>query len=199
MSKVVIIKYNAGNVQSVIYALNKLGVEPIISDDPDTIKTADKVIFPGVGEASTAMNYLKNRQLDQIITDLKQPFLGVCLGLQLMCKHSEENNTTCLGVFDLLVKKFPNSNNDGVFKVPQMGWNSIYDLKSPLFETLKEEEYVYFVHSYYAELGEYTIAQTNYATKFSAALMKDNFFAVQFHPEKSAEVGSKIIDNFLKM
>ncbi len=199
MSEIVIIKYNAGNVQSVVYAFNKLGIEPIISDDPETIKSAKKVIFPGVGEAKTAMNYLTARSLDKVIKDLKQPFLGVCLGLQLMCSHSEENDTECLGVFDILVKKFPSTDGTNKFKVPQIGWNTINNLKSPLFIDMKETEFVYFVHSYYAELSDYTIAQTTYATEFSAALHKDNFFAVQFHPEKSAEAGSKIISNFIKM
>jgi glutamine amidotransferase len=194
MSKLVIIKYNAGNTQSVIYALNRLGIEPIVSDDPKLIKSADKVIFPGVGEASTAMAYLKEKGLDQLIPQLKQPFLGICLGLQLMCKHSEENDTECLGIFPMLVKRFPPQD-----KVPQMGWNSIIHLKGKLYEGIKEESYVYYVHGYYAELHpEYTIAQTNYILDYSASIQKDNFYAVQFHTEKSSEVGGLILKNFIE-
>lgn len=193
--KVAIIKYNAGNTQSVIYALQRLGIEPEVTDDPEQLKSADKIIFPGVGEASTAMNYLKERHLHHVITNLKQPFLGVCLGLQLMCKHSEENDTSCLGVFDIEVKKFPQSN----LKVPQMGWNRIFDLKGELFKGVKAGEYTYFVHSYYAELDESTICTTDYSTNFSSGLHKDNFYAVQFHPEKSSDTGSKIIKNFIEL
>ena len=188
-------KYNAGNIQSVKYALNRLGCEPFVTDDPELLHKADKVIFPGVGEASTAMQYLKNHKLDVVLKSLKQPVLGICLGLQLMCKHSEENNTDCLGIFDILVKRFPNVG----LKVPQMGWNSVYDLKSPLFEGIKENSYMYFVHSYYAELSEHTAAKCNYASEFSASLHKDNFYAVQFHTEKSADAGEKLLDNFLKI
>ncbi len=191
---VAILKYNAGNVQSVAYALNRLGVEPIVTDEPDLLQKADKVIFPGVGEASTAMHYLKERQLDLLIPRLTQPVLGICLGLQLMCRHSEENDTLCLGIFDIQVKRFP----DVGLKVPQMGWNNLYDLKAPLFAGIQENEYVYFVHSYCAELSPYTAAKCSYASEFSASLQKDNFYAVQFHPEKSAETGSKVLENFLK-
>jgi len=191
---VVIINYNAGNVQSVTHALNRLGVEPILSDDPETLLSADKVIFPGVGEASTAMCFLKDRQLDVVIKDLKQPVFGVCLGLQLMCKHSEENNTDCLGIFDVNVKKF-----EPKLKVPQMGWNTLSEMNSPLFKDLPTEPYVYYVHSYYAELSKQTVAVTDYINPFSAALHKDNFYALQAHPEKSGKVGEKILSNFLKL
>lgn len=191
---VVIINYNAGNVQSVTYALQRLGVEPLLSDDPEVIRSADKVIFPGVGEASTAMRFLKERGLDEVIKLLKQPVFGVCLGLQLMCKHSEENNTDCLGIFDLEVKKF-----EPKLKVPQMGWNSLEKMNSPLFDGLQYEPYVYYVHSYYAELSEWTVAETEYVNRFSAALQKDNFYALQAHPEKSGKVGEKILENFLNI
>lgn len=191
---VAIIKYNAGNVQSVKHALIRLGVEPILSDDESEIMSADKVIFPGVGEASTAMRYLKEKNLHKLIPQLKQPVLGVCLGLQLLCKHTEENNTDCLGIFDLEVKKF-----EPKLKVPHMGWNTVHDLKSPLFTGLNEKSYLYFVHSYYAPVSEYTIAQTDYINTFSTALQKDNFYAVQPHPEKSGKDGEKIIENFLSL
>ncbi len=191
---VVIINYNAGNVQSVAHAFNRLGVEPILSDDPETLLSADKVIFPGVGEASTAMRFLKDRQLDVVIKDLKQPVFGVCLGLQLMCKHSEENDTDCLGIFDVNVKKF-----EPKLKVPQMGWNTLNEMSSPLFDELPSDPYVYYVHSYYAEISDYTVAQTDYVNPFSAALQKDNFYALQAHPEKSGKVGEKILSNFLKL
>jgi len=190
---VAIVKYNAGNVQSVIYALNRLGVEPIVTDIPEELQAADKVIFPGVGEAQTAMRYLRARKLDQVIKRLEQPVLGVCIGLQLLCNHSEEGDTNCMGVFDVNVKKFP-----ATLKVPQMGWNNITYLKSPLFDGIQENEYVYYVHSYYAELSPFTIAQTDYVLPYSAALHKDNFYAVQFHAEKSSHVGSKILENFLQ-
>lgn len=191
---VVIISYNAGNVQSVTYALNRLGIEPTLSNDPEVIKSADKVIFPGVGEASTAMKFLKMKGLDTVIKGLKQPVFGVCLGLQLMCNHSEENDTNCLGIFDIEVKKFAPK-----LKVPQMGWNTLTDMKGPLFKGLENESYVYFVHSYYAELSANTIAQTEYVNPFSAALHKDNFYALQAHPEKSGKVGEKILENFIRL
>jgi glutamine amidotransferase len=193
--KVAIVKYNAGNVQSVIYALNRLGCDPIVTDDAELLANADKVIFPGVGEASTAMNYLKERKIDEVIKNLKQPVLGICLGLQLMCDYSEENDTKCLGIFDIQVKRFPSIG----MKVPQMGWNNVYDLKSALYKGVKENDYMYFVHSYYAELSEYTIATCKYATEFSASLHKDNFYAAQFHAEKSAGAGSTLLENFLKL
>jgi len=191
---VVIVNYNAGNVQSVTYALNRLGVEPTLSDKQEVIESADKVIFPGVGEASTAMKFLKAKGLDQVIKNLKQPVFGVCLGLQLMCKHSEENDTDCLGIFDIEVKKF-----EPKLKVPQMGWNTLEATQGPLFEGLPAESYVYFVHSYYAVLSQQTIAETEYINRFSAALHKDNFYALQAHPEKSGKVGERILENFLKI
>ena len=194
---IVIIQYNAGNIQSVLYALERIGAEAIVTDNQETIMAADKVIFPGVGEASTAMNYLKERNLDQVIQTLKQPVLGICLGMQLMCSYSEENNTNCLGIFSEQVKKFtPTEQN---LKVPQMGWNTISHLKSNLFNGVPEESYAYFVHGYYASVGEHTISQTNYISAYSSALHKDNFYGVQFHPEKSAAVGEQIIQNFLNI
>lgn len=191
---VAIIKYNAGNIHSMMSALQRLGVEANLTDDESEIRAADKVIFPGVGEASTAMNYLHEKQLEQVIKDLNQPFLGVCLGLQLMCKHSEENDTTCLGVFDVKVKKF-----EPKLKVPHMGWNTITPGSSPLFKGLDETSYLYFVHSYYAEVAEDTIASCNYVNDFSAAINKDNYYAVQAHPEKSGIAGGKILENFLSL
>lgn len=191
---VVIVNYNAGNVQSVTHALNRLGVEPVLSADKEVIQAADKVIFPGVGEASTAMRFLKERQLDIVIKDLKQPVFGVCLGLQLLCSHTEENNTECLGIFDIKVKKF-----EPRLKVPQMGWNTLTQMDSPLFNDLPSDPYVYFVHSYYAEVSDETIAVTDYINPFSAALHKDNFYALQAHPEKSGKVGEKILSNFLEL
>ena len=193
--KVVMIKYNAGNVRSLQFALLRLDVNPIITDDPDEILGADRIIFPGVGEASSAMNYLKEKHLDQVILNVKQPFLGICLGMQLMCKDSEENQTSCLGIFKQQVKLF--KSNDASLTVPQIGWNEIYDLKTTLFECVSEKSFCYFVHSYYAELGNETIATTEYCLPFSAALQKNNFYGVQFHPEKSAEIGQRILQNFL--
>ncbi len=198
--KLIIIKYNAGNIQSVLYALERIGVEAIVTDDESLIKTADKVIFPGVGEASTAMNYLRERRLDQVIKNLKQPVLGICLGMHLMCASSEENNTSCLGIFEEQVKKFtPDTITQPGIKVPQIGWNNIFDLKTKLFNNVKENSYCYFVHGYYAALGEHTIATTDYALKYSAALHKNNFYGVQFHPEKSAVGGEQILKNFIQL
>ncbi len=190
----VIIKYNAGNIQSVLYALERLGLEATVTDDPETIASADKVIFPGVGEASTAMNYLKQRKLDAVIKNLKQPVLGICLGMQLMCDYSEENDTPCLGIFNSQVKKFT-----GELKIPQIGWNNISGLKTHLFRDVPENAYVYFVHGYYAGLGKDTIATADYTKKYSAAFHRDNFYGVQFHPEKSATVGEQILKNFLEL
>jgi len=192
---VAVIKYNAGNVKSVLYAMERLGVNATLTDDWETIKKADKVIFPGQGEASTAMKYLKERKLDQLIKELTQPFFGICLGLQLLCEHTEEYETDCLGIFPINVKKFPPLN-----KVPHIGWNNLENLKTPLLEGLDESAYVYYVHSYYAELDpKYTIATTHYIKEFSAMLHKDNFYAMQGHPEKSSVVGEKILNNFLKL
>jgi len=195
---VVIVKYNAGNIQSVQYALERIGASAQVTDDHDLIRSADKVIFPGVGEASTAMNYLKSRSLDLLIQDLKQPVLGICLGMQLMCKHSEENDTTCLGIFDEQVKLFQPEKSTGL-KVPQIGWNTISDLSTDLFKDVPENSYCYFVHGYYAAKGEHTIATTNYVQPYSSALHRDNFYGVQFHPEKSAVVGEQILKNFLTL
>lgn len=189
----VLIKYNAGNIQSVSFALERLGVDFTISDDPETITKADKVIFPGVGEASTTMAYLRERKLDQVITNLKQPVLGICLGMQLMCRHSEENDTTCLGIFDQPVKRFIPETD---FKVPHMGWNSLTKVNDWIQPEL-ENKSVYYVHSYYVPVNNFTSAVTPYTVPFSAAMRKDNFYAVQFHPEKSAEAGQMILKNFL--
>ncbi|MEO5650674.1 MAG: imidazole glycerol phosphate synthase subunit HisH [Ginsengibacter sp.] len=195
--KIAIIKYNAGNVQSVQYALQRLGVNAIITDDPSEIREADKVIFPGVGNAFSAMESLKEKKLDTLIKQLTQPVLGICVGMQLLCLHSEENNTEGLGIIHLKVKKFISEN--GLFKIPQMGWNTISDVSSPLFEGLQKNAFVYYVHSYYAEHGNETIATTNYILPYSAAIRKNNFYGVQFHTEKSAEVGDRILLNFLNL
>ncbi len=197
---IVIIKYNAGNIESVNNALNRLGVDAEITADHSKINKADKVIFPGVGEASTTMANLKQNGLDTLIPSLKQPVLGICLGLQLMCSFSEENNTKCLGIFDEKVLKFiPNQNEEFTTKVPHMGWNTINNLKDPIFNPELENKFVYFVHSYYAALGEHTSATCKYIVPFSAALQKDNFYATQFHPEKSSSVGNQILKNFLSI
>jgi glutamine amidotransferase len=194
---IVIIQYNAGNIQSVLYALERLGVTATVTDNMEAIQKADKVIFPGVGEASTAMHYLKERGLDKVIVNLKQPVLGICLGMQLMCAYSAENDTTCLGIFEEQVKLFMPT--DVSTKVPQIGWNTIGNLKTNLFTGVSEESYAYFVHGYYAAIGKHTIATTNYVQPYSSALHKDNFYGVQFHPEKSAIVGEQIIQNFLNL
>ncbi len=192
--KVAIIKYNAGNTCSVQFALERLGVKPIITDDADVIRAADRVIFPGVGEAKSAMEYLRQKGLDKLIVSLEQPVLGICLGMQLMCSHSEENDTECLGIFDERIRKF--DEREG-YKVPQIGWNTVYDLKTPLFDGLADESHVYFVHGYYAELNVNTIATTDYIKPYSSALHKDNFYGMQFHPEKSGAIGEQMIHNFL--
>lgn len=191
---IAIIKYNGGNVNSVQNALNRLGSESIITDDFERIKKADKVIFPGVGEASSTMKNLKEKGLDQLIPTLKQPVLGICLGMQLMCKNNEEGNTVGMGIFDINVKRFPAKDI-----VPQMGWNTISDFKSSIFSGIEEENDVYFVHSYYCELSEHTTSVCDYILPFSASLQKDNFYAMQFHPEKSGRIGSQLLNNFLKL
>lgn len=191
--KVVIIKYNAGNIRSVLFALERIGVNALVTDDADEIRSADRVIFPGVGEASSAMKYLKEKGLDKLICSLTQPVLGICLGMQLMCAHSEENDTECFGIFNQTVKRFPEAG----FKIPQIGWNNITHLKSYLFNGVAENAYMYFVHGYYVEACSNAIATTNYIENYSSALHKDNFYAVQFHPEKSGEFGQKILENFI--
>lgn len=216
---IAIVKYNAGNIQSVQFALQRLGIEAIWTDDPDLLRTADKVIFPGVGEASSAMRYLRERGLDGVLRNLQQPVLGICLGLQLFCRHSEEGDTPCLGIFDVEVRRFhgtaarrkvPNSSSNTQIdhidhidpihlKVPHMGWNTLAALRGPLFEGLRDDNYVYFVHSFYAALHSGAIARTDYGVPFSAALQRDNFYAVQFHPEKSGPMGQRILKNFLNL
>jgi imidazole glycerol-phosphate synthase subunit HisH len=195
--KIAVIKYNSGNVLSVLYALERLGVEAVLTDDIETITKADKVIFPGQGEASSAMRYLKEKNLDLLIPQLKQPFFGVCLGLQLLCEHSEENDTTCLGIFPVRVKKFLPDNAE-THKVPQVGWNNLFDQTSSILNGLDDTAHVYYVHSYYAELSEFTVAKSHYIHDFSALLQKDNYYAMQAHPEKSGLIGEKILTNFLK-
>lgn len=193
--KIAIVKYNAGNVESVKNALNRLGVEPFLSDDAETLAAADKVIFPGVGEARAAMDYLKARNLDKVIKDLTQPVLGVCLGMQLLCEFSDERDTECFGILPYRVRKFESD----ALKIPQMGWNNIFDLKSELFKGVDENAFVYFVHSFYVESGQETIASCDYGVKFSAAVRHNNFYAVQFHTEKSGAVGERILQNFLEV
>lgn len=194
---VAILKYNAGNIFSVINSLRRLGVDPVLTDDSATLKAADRVLFPGQGEASTAMAYLKERGLDNVIKSLRQPVLGICIGQQLLCRHSEEGDVDCIGIFDADVRKFKPTRHED--KVPVMGWNSLYDLNDGLFKGLDEGEHVYFIHSYYVPLCENTIAKADYIHPYSAALRKDNFFTTQFHPEKSGDVGETIIRNFLEM
>lgn len=191
--KLVIIDYGAGNIKSIQFAFERLGVHAVLSSDPKEIKEADKVIFPGVGAAGQAMEMLKSKNLDTLIPKLTQPVLGICLGLQLMCRYSEENHTPGLGIFDVDVVRF----NDKKVKVPQIGWNAIFDLKTELFQDVKEESYIYMVHSYYVPLCEQTIAEATYDGAYSAALQKDNFYATQFHPEKSSVIGEQILKNFL--
>ncbi|MEP6616475.1 MAG: imidazole glycerol phosphate synthase subunit HisH [Ginsengibacter sp.] len=193
---IAIIKYNAGNIQSVLYALQRLGAEAMVTDDHDLIRGASRVIFPGVGNAAAAMASLKEGKLDKLIKTLTQPVLGICVGLQLLCNHSEENDTRGLGIFDLSVKKFISQNND---KVPQVGWNTIENYSSPILKDVIPGAYVYYVHSYYAELGKETAATTHYMFPYTAVAQKNNFYGVQFHAEKSAAVGEKILFNFLNI
>jgi len=192
--KIAIINYGAGNIQSILFAIERLGYTAVLTNNPDEIQQADKVIFPGVGEASYAMQKLKESGLDSLIPNLKQPVLGICLGMQLMCHHSEEGNTVGLGIFDANVIRFSNN-----VKVPQMGWNQIYDLKSDLFKGIKENEYMYLVHSYYVPNCKDAIATINYDVEYASALQKNNFYGTQFHPEKSGDVGEQILANFLKL
>ena len=195
--EVAIVKYNAGNIYSVVNALKRLGIEPLLTDDPELLKKADRVLFPGQGEAKGAMEYLKARGLDAVIRDLKQPVFGICVGQQLLCKHSEEGDVDCIGIFDAPVVRFrPERHED---KVPCMGWNKLYDTKSPLMEGLGDDPYVYFVHSYYVPVCEETIATADYILPYSASMHKDNFYTCQFHPEKSGTVGERILKNFLDL
>lgn len=194
---VAIVKYNAGNIYSVVHALKRLGVTPELTDDAEKLAKADRVLFPGQGEAGSTMAYLHQRGLDRLIRDLKQPVLGICIGQQLLCRHSEEGDTDCLGVFDTDVLKFrPDRHED---KVPHMGWNTLSTMESSLFKGLEPGDFVYFVHSYYVPVNAYTAAVTEYITPFSAALHKNNFYATQFHPEKSGSVGERILKNFLDL
>ena len=195
--KVAVVKYNAGNIRSVDYALKRLGVEAVIPADKEILQSADKVIFPGVGEAGTTMIHLKATGLDELIKNLRQPVFGICLGMQLMCRHSEEGEVDCLNIFDVDVKRFvPQKHED---KVPHMGWNTIGKTNSKLFEGFTEEEFVYFVHSFYVPVCDFTAAETDYIHPFSAALHKDNFYATQFHPEKSGKTGERVLRNFLDL
>jgi glutamine amidotransferase len=193
--KVAIVRYNAGNVRSVKNALDRLGVESFLTDDSTVLQTADKIIFPGVGEASSAMNHLRELKLDKVITSSKQPVLAICLGMQLLCESSEENDTACLRILPYKVLRF----RDGGNKIPHMGWNNISNLNSSLFDGVVEESRFYFVHTYYVEIGEHTIADTNYGLGYSSAIAHKNFYGVQFHPEKSGPVGARVIENFLKI
>ena len=195
--RVAIVKYNAGNICSVKNALTRCGIEPLLTDDPELLMKADKVIFPGQGEAQSTMQYLREHKLDEVIKSLQQPVLGICIGMQLMCQHSEEQDTDCLGIFDTNVLRFRPTKSEE--KVPQMGWNTINNTTSELFKGFDKPEFVYFVHSFYVPTCEHTIATTDYILPYSAALHKDNFYATQFHPEKSGPVGERILKNFLEL
>ncbi|MDE5998523.1 MAG: imidazole glycerol phosphate synthase subunit HisH [Bacteroidaceae bacterium] len=194
---VAIVKYNAGNIGSVENAVKRLGIEPVVTDNVELIQSADRVIFPGQGEARSTMNYLKAHRLDEVIVSLKQPVLGICIGMQLLCRHSEEQDTDCLGVFDVDVKRFMPQRHEE--KVPQMGWNTIEDVKSELFAGFERPEFVYFIHSFYVPTCDWTIATTDYIQPYSSALHKGNFYATQFHPEKSGKVGERILKNFIAL
>ena len=194
---VAIVKYNAGNVYSVVNALRRMGIDPLLTDDAEALRKADRVFFPGQGHAGEAMDYLKARKLDEVIRDLKQPVFGICVGQQLLCKHSEEGDTDCIGIFDAEVKRFQPKNHED--KVPCMGWNQLYNIKSPLFNGLDDGDYVYFVHSFFVPVCAETIATADYVLPYSASMQKDNFYTCQFHPEKSGKVGERILKNFLEL
>ena len=194
---VAIVKYNAGNIYSVVNAVKRLGIEPLLTDDPEALMKADRVLFPGQGQARATMEYLRAHQLDKLIKDLKQPVLGICVGQQLLCRHSEEGDVDCIGIFDVEVKYFQSQRHED--KIPAMGWNEIYDLRSDLYKDMEEHPYTYFVHSYYVPACEHTIATANYILPYSASLRKDNFYACQFHPEKSGKVGARILQNFMDL
>ena len=194
---IAIVKYNAGNIYSVVNALRRMGIEPLLTDDAEQLRKADRVLFPGQGHAGEAMDYLRARGLDKVIRELKQPVFGICVGQQLRCKHAEEGDTDCIGIFDTEVKRFqPQRHED---KVPCMGWNQLYDIKSPLYKGLNDGDYVYFVHSFYVPVCAETIATTDYILPYSASMHKDNFYTCQFHPEKSGKVGEQILKNFLEL
>lgn len=195
--QIAIVKYNAGNIYSVVNAMKRLGIEPILTDDPELLSKAEKVLFPGQGNAKEAMTYLRAHHLDQVIANLKQPVLGICVGQQLLCKHSEEGDVDCIGIFDAEVKRFSPQHHED--KVPAMGWNEIYDVSTPLLKGLGEHPYTYFVHSYYVPVSNETIATANYILPYSAAMHKDNFYTCQFHPEKSGKIGEQILKNFLEL
>lgn len=195
--QIAIVKYNAGNIYSVVNALRRLGVEPLLTDDAEVLSKSDRVLFPGQGEASTTMAYIREHGLDRVIRSLRQPVLGICIGQQLMCRHSEEGDTDCIGIFPVDVKRFrPQRHED---KVPQMGWNAVFDLKTTLFKGIEENDFIYNVHSFYVPKSEFTIATCDYIQPYSAALHRDNFYACQFHPEKSGKVGARILQNFLEL
>lgn len=193
---IAVIKYNAGNIQSVLYALKRLGYSAKVTDDEQELKNADKIIFPGVGHAGAAMQNIREKELDQLIPALEQPLLGICVGMQLLCNHSEEGDTKCLGIIDTAVKKFTSGSNN---KVPQVGWNNLYNYQTRLLDGIPENAFVYYVHSYYVEMCKDTVAETDYTRPYSAIIQKDNFYGVQFHTEKSAAIGDRILSNFLKL